>query len=400
MLLTMKDKNRVEVIAGVMDGRISVSDAGRVLNRSVRQVYRMLKRMKVAGLDGMIHQNRGRTGPRKITTGIRQKIVKWAQGKYTGINDMHFTEILKREEGITISRPTVRNILREAGILAKLQRRSPKYRACRERKEAMGMMLQIDGSPHDWLEGRGPWLTIVGAVDDATGTVWAQFHPTETTWAYFHLMGEVFRSHGLPLSLYSDRHGIFYVNREPTIIEQLQGRRPLTQFGRAMEALGVALIKAYSPQAKGRIENRWKTFQDRLVVELRLAGAKTREEANKILKFFLKDFNSRFPVEPRKDQALFRPAPTSKALDRILCLKETRTVNKDHTISFEGVIFQIPRSSQWVSIAGQKVEVLQLKNGNVEIVYKQQIVARFQAEAISALITKIKDPKTEMKKMA
>ena len=250
------------------------------------------------------------------------------------------------------------------------------------------MMLQIDGSPHDWLEGRGPRLTLIGAKDDATSFVWARFEKAETTWGYLDLMREIFLSRGLPLSLYSDRHTIFHSPKDPTIVEQINNIRPLTQFGKAMEALGVRVIKAWSAPAKGRIENQWKTFQDRLVVELRLKGARTQEEANRVLEWFLKDYNKRFCVPAREQEPVFRPSLSPSQLDRILCLKETRTVNKDHTLSFEGLVLQIPPGRKYRSIARQKVEVLQLRDRSVEIVYKKQTVARFRPEAIKRLVEK------------
>lgn len=401
MLLTMKEKNKIEVIQGVMDSRMLVDEAGRVLNRSVRQIYRMLKKLRgKGGLEGLRHGNKGRESPRKIKKAIRKRIVDLARGRLSDINDTHLSEILLRDEKIKIGRETLRTILREEGISPKLKRRSPKHRSRRERKEAFGMMLQMDGSPHNWLEGRGPRLTLIGAKDDATSFVWAQFEDSETTWGYMNLMRDIFLSKGLPLSLYSDRHTIFHSPKEPTIVEQINQMRPLTQFGRAMEKLGVTIIKAWSAPAKGRIENQWKTFQDRLVVELRLKGAKTKEEANLVLEWFLKDYNQRFTVLPRKQESVFRQAPSPSRLDRILCLKETRTVNKDHTISFEGLVLQIPPGRKYHSIARQKVEVLQLRDGSVEIVYKQMTVARFSPEAITRLIERHTDEKTELKKAA
>ena len=158
----MKEKNRIEVVQGVMDGRILVGEAGMVLDRSVRQIYRMLGRLREAGLSGLVHGNKGRRSPRRIEESIRKRIVALARGRLSDINDTHLSEILLREEKIGVSRPTLRRILRGAGVPAKLKRRSRKYRSRRERKESPGMMLQLDASPHDWLEGRGPWLSLVG----------------------------------------------------------------------------------------------------------------------------------------------------------------------------------------------------------------------------------------------
>lgn len=400
MLLTMKDERKIEVIQGVMDRRIAVEEGGEVLNRSVRTVFRMVSRLRMMGIRGVIHGNRGRKSPRKIPDVVRQKIVILARGKYADINDTHLQEILERENHIRLSREMLRRILRTGGIGPKRKRRSPKYRHRRERKEAFGMMLQIDASHHDWLQGRGPWLTLVGAIDDATGHIWARFEDSETTWAYFHLMESVFSSHGLPVSLYSDRHTIFHVLKEPTIMEQLNNARPLTQFGQAMDTLGIRIIKAWSPQAKGRIERLWGTFQDRLVVELRLAGAKTKEEANKVLKKFLLEYNRRFTIKAKKRESFFRVPPSPSKLDRTLCLKETRTVNKDHTVSFEGLILQIPPSRKWASIAKQKVDVLQLKEDVVEIVYKNQIVAQFSKEAMARLVANHQPERSQLKHAA
>ena len=400
MTLTMKEQNKIEVIQGVMDGRIKVEEGGRVLNRSVRQIFRMLKRLREKGLEGLQHGNKGKKSPRKIKEEIRKKIIALAKGNLRDINDTHLSEILLREEKIRISRQALRRMLREEGIQAKRKRRHPKHRSRRERKEAFGMMLQIDGSPHDWLEGRGPRLTLIGAKDDATSFVWARFEKTETTWGYMDLMKEIFISKGLPLSLYSDRHTIFHSPKEPTIVEQINNIRPLTQFGRAMEEVGVTIIKAWSAPAKGRIENQWGTFQDRLVVEMRLAGIKTQEEANRFLEPFLKAYNQQFCVIPKKQESAFRQSPPPSQLDRILCLKETRKVNKDHTISFEGLVLQIPPSKKFYSIAKQKVKVLQLKDGSVEIVYKQQMVARFCPEAIQRLVEKNNNETSQLKKAA
>lgn len=400
MLLTMKEKTRIEAIEAVMGGRIEVADAKLVLNRSVRQVYRMLKRLREKGLAGLIHGNKGKRSPRKIKKAIRKKIVELARGRLSDINDTHFAEILLREEKIKVSRQAVRNILREAQIPAKLRQRRSRHWSRRERKESFGMMLQIDASPHYWLQDRGPHLTLLGAKDDATGHVWARFEEAETTWGYLTLMREIFGDRGLPLSLYSDRHTIFHSPKAPTIVEQINRIRPLTQFGRAMEELGVTLIKAWSAPAKGRIENQWKTFQDRLVVELRLKEVKTLEEANAMLRPFLQGYNRQFTVPPRNTVPVFLPAPSAHTLDRILCLKETRTVAKDHTVSFEGLVLQIPPAKKYWSIARQKVQILQLRDGGVEIVYKQQTVARFSDSAITRLVKQHGNNTTQLKQAA
>jgi len=321
-----------------------------------------------------------------VPEAVRKKVIGLALGKYRDINDTHLCEILSKAEGIVMGRETLRGILRKEGLPSKRKVKRRKYRSRRERKEAFGMMLQLDASPHDWLQGRGPWLTLVGGKDDATGYVWAHFEEAETTWAYLDLMREVISTHGVPLSLYADRHSIFHTTREPTIIEQLKDVVPLTQFGRAMEELGIRVMKAWTPQAKGRIERQWGVFQDRLVVDLRLARANTLEQAREVLKGFLKEYNQRFCLLPKQAAAVFRKAPPKAVLHNILCLKETRMVKKDHTLSFDGLVLQIPFCKKYPCIADRQVEVRQYRDGHLEIGYRGSNVARFSPEAIRRLL--------------
>ena len=386
MLLTMKEVNRLRVLQGYMDGKMVIGEAARILKRSLRSVYRMLAKVREKGPEGVLHGNRNKVSPRRVPGAIRKKVIGLALGKYRDINDTHLCEILSKEEGIVMGRETLRGILRKEGIPSKRKVKRRKYRSRRERKEAFGMMLQLDASPHDWLQGRGPWLTLVGGKDDATGYVWAHFEEAETTWGYLDLMGEVISTHGVPLSLYADRHSIFHTTREPTIIEQLKDVVPLTQFGRAMEELGIRVMKAWTPQAKGRIERQWGVFQDRLVVELRLAGANTLEQAREVLKRFLKDYNERFCRLPKQSAAVFRKAPPKAVLHNILCLKETRMVKKDHTLSFDGLVLQIPFCRKYPCIADRQVDVRQYRDGHLEIGYRGSIVARFSPEAIRRLL--------------
>jgi transposase len=386
VLLTMKEVNRLRVLQGYMDGKMLIEEAARILKRSLRSVYRMLAKVREKGPEGVLHGNRNKLSPRRVPKAIRKKVIGLALGKYRDINDTHLCEILSKAEGIVMGRETLRGILRKEGIPSKRKVKRRKYRSRRERKEAFGMMLQLDASPHDWLQGRGPWLTLLGGKDDATGYVWAHFEEAETTWGYLDLMGEVISTHGVPLSLYADRHSIFHTTREPTIIEQLKDVVPLTQFGRAMDELGITLIKAWTPQAKGRIERQWGTFQDRLVVALRLAGANTLEQAREVLKSFLKEYNQRFCLLPKQAAAVFTNAPHTTMLQKVLCLKETRVVKKDHTVSFDGLVLQIPFCKKYPCIADRQVDVRQYRDGHIEIVYRDYVVARFSSEAIRRLL--------------
>jgi transposase len=389
MLLTKEEKNRIEIISAVIEGKIALEDAALLLALSERQVYRLIAKAQAEDIRHVLHGNKGREPANKTDDDFWAEVVALVKEHYPGVNDLHLQELLKREHDIEVGRESLRKRLRSAGLAPKRKHRPKKYRARRERKAAFGMMLQLEASDHDWLEGRGPRLTLLGAIDDATSFAWCRFAEEEATWGYLALLRSIVLKEGVPLALYSDRHTIFHSPREPTIIEQLQNEQPLTQFGRACRELGIQIRKAYSPQAKGRIERLWEFMQDRLVVEMRLNGVATQHAANQFLPRFLTRRNEHFTVAARHSEAVFRPAPRAKALDRMLCLKQTRVVNADHTISYQGLILQLPRSSQYASIARQRVEVLELRDGSLEVIYKQQPILRLTR----AIIEKMKERK-------
>ena len=335
--LTMKDEKRLDVIQRVYRSELTVVEAARTLGLSERQCYRIKARVKKSGAKGVVHGNRGRPCKCKIEDQVVRRIVGLALGKYQGFNDHHLTDKLKEQESIDLSREKVRRVLRAEGIRSPKKRRGLKHRSRRERRAAEGMMLQIDGSPHDWLEGRGPRLCLIGAIDDATSKVMgALFVEAESSWGYFRLFSEVFHAHGVSQSIYTDRHSVFWTDRQPTIEEQLINKKPATEVGRALEELGVTLILANSPQAKGRIERMWNTFQDRLVSELRLAKAKTLEQAQAVLERYLPEHNRKF-AKPAKALPAWRKVGALQ-IQRALCFKQKRIVAKDNTISFEGTM--------------------------------------------------------------
>ena len=246
-------------------------------------------------------------------------------------------------------------------------------------------MLQVDGSPHDWLEGRGPRLCLVGASDDASSKVpRAFFEVAESSWAYLRLFSEIFRTHGLPQAVYADRHSIFWTDREPTLEEQLVDQRPTTEVGRGLAELGVTLIPAGSPQAKGRIERLWGTFQDRLVSELRLAGAKTKEQAQAVLDRVLPEHNRKFSKPAARSEPAWRYT-TSTEIEQALCFKQQRTVAKDDTVTFEGTVFQIPKKSPYRSYANKRIDVHVLLDGAVEFFYQKQQIIQFDSKTTHPL---------------
>lgn len=382
----MKEQNRVAILSKLArngKNKITVVQLSQCFGLSERQVYRLRRRYRKDGALGLAHGNRGKPSFRKMSKRKEESIIKLAEGKYQGFNDHHLTEKLCEVEGIEVSRSKVQRLLRAKGIEAVRKKRRPKHRTRRERKAQAGLMLQTDGSKHDWLEKRGDKFVLLGLIDDATNIVPAGFFDEEeTTLGYFKIFYDTFRSCGLPCSIYADRHTIFQAYREPTLEEQLQNKKPETQIGRALRELGITLIPAYSSQAKGRIERCWGTFQDRLVSELRLAKATNREEANLVLKQFIPQYNKRFTKPPANTQPAWRPIPKNIDLLQILCVKEKRTVANDNTVSWHGQILQIPKSNIRPTFAKAKVEVRYLLTHEIQIYYKNQCVAKFQPNMI------------------
>ena len=377
--LTMQEEKRLEVIQRVFRSELTVVQAALVMGVSERQCYRIKARVGKGGAKGVVHGNRGRPCKRKTKEKVVNRIVELAQGKYRDFNDHHLTEKLKEQEKIKLCREKVRQLLRAHGIASPKKRRGIKHRSRRERRASEGMMLQVDGSPHDWLQGRGPRLCLIGAIDDATSKVMgALFVQAESSWGYFKLFCEIFTEQGVPQSIYTDCHSVFWTDREPTLPEQLINTKPTTEVGRGLEELGVTLILAHSPQAKGRIERLWNTFQDRLVSELRLAKAETVEQATVVLQRYLPVHNRKF-AKPAKAQPAWRKlsAPT---IERALCFKQQRTVAKDNTVSFEGTVLQIPKTSAFRSYAHKRVDVHVLLDGAVEFFYKTEKIATFDSK--------------------
>lgn len=368
--MTQKQLQRLKVIENAVEGKIGVGDAGRLLGISSRQVKRLKQRYKAAQVDWVRHGNEGRPKPWGLSQAQREQIQELATSKYTGFNDSHLTEKLNEVEGIEVSRETVRRLLRKAGVASPQKRRPPKYRARRERKARMGMMALTDGSREAWLEERGPVLTLIGYQDDATGRVLAAGFQLEheDTVGYLRQLRAMAERWGLPLSLYRDQHGSFQRNdRHWTLEEELAGKQTPTQLGRVLEELGMESIRALSPQAKGRIERMWKTFQDRLKSELRLAGARTLEQANAVLERFIEEYNEKFGVAAQQVANDFRPLGRKLNWDRLFSLKYERVVGKDHVIQFGAMSIQLPAKGGKYGYAGRRVELSHQLNGELHV---------------------------------
>jgi hypothetical protein len=299
----------------------------------------------------------------------RARILQLARTRYVGFNDRHLCEKLCEVEGFSLGRETLRRLLRSAGIGSPRKRRAPRHRQRRLARAREGEMLLLDGSLHHWLENRGPQLTLLGFLDDATRKVpVAEFFLSEDAYGYFRLLRRLLRRYGVPLSFYGDRHSVFVRNDEHwSVEEQLSGKRQPTQFGRALAQLGVTYIAANSPQSKGRIERLWGTFQDRLSSELRLARAADLEAANQVLRRFLPDYNRRFGRAPREAEKAWRPAPRN--LERICCFLHERLVSNDNVVQWDGRCFQIPPQPKRFRFAGAKVQLYESLEGKVAIYY-------------------------------
>jgi transposase len=380
--LSQRELQRVKVIENAVAGHITVAEAARLLGLSARQVKRLKRRFVPDEVDWVRHGNRGQTKPWRIAERIRTKVLNLAAGKYAGFNDSHLTEKLQGVEKMELSREAVRRILRGAGRPSPQKRRPPRYRARRERRPRKGMMALTDASREMWLEERGPALTLIGFQDDATSEVLAaRFQlECEDTVGYLRVLRAMVEEHGIPLSLYRDRHSAFQRNDNHWSEEELlAGRQSLTHLGQVMEDLGIEQIAALTPQAKGRIERLWKTFQDRLGSELRLAKAKTVEQANVVLARFVQEHNRRFAKAAREAGNDFRALDKRVNRERLFSLRYERTVGHDHTVSFGARIIQLPAAAGQQGYAGKKVEVSHQLNGELHVWLGDQHLHQCQA---------------------
>ncbi len=380
MTLSRKEEKRAIVLGKVDRQEATVEEAAKLLGLSVRHVWRLLAGYRREGPAALAHGNRGHQPPHTLDPVVRMRVVDLAESKYRGFNHQHMTE--KINEEIAISRSSVRRILLNSGIKSPKKRRAPRHRSRRERYPQEGMLVQIDGSRHDWLEGRGPYLSLLLSVDDATGTVpYALFREQEDGQGYFLLLKEIIKGKGLPLALYTDKHGIFMRSdrQKESREEELMGERRLTQFGRALGELGIEDIFANSPQAKGRVERLGGTFQDRLVSELRLAGAKTIEEANQVLMGFLPCFNKQFGVPAAKEGTAYRKPDRGLKLESILCFKYRRKVANDNTIRLGERVLQLQPGPNRLSYAHAWVEVQERLDGSLIVLYQDQVIGNHQA---------------------
>jgi len=371
--MSQKERTRLTVMKQVQERRLSVMEASQVLGLSYRQAKRIWRRYHLEGDSGLVHVARGKPGTRAKPAELKARILARYEERYPDFGPTLAAEYLA-EEGLAVDHETLRRWLL-AGGKPRMRRRRQRHREWRERKPCFGAMVQLDGSHHDWFEGRAPKCVLMVMVDDATNRVWAQFFAEETTHASYDMLEGWVRRWGLPQSLYVDKDSIYRCEGVGTIAEQIAGKEPQTQFGRAMEQLGVELILANSPQAKGRVERMNGTLQDRLVKALRLAGISDMAKANEFLPKYLSGFNRKFEVEPRSQADAHRAIP--RELDQVLSWEVERMVQKDWTVVCGGQWYQLDRRHEILSIAGKKVIVRTLRDGTVQL-ERQGLKLRFQ----------------------
>jgi transposase len=385
--MSEKQWKRLDIVERLKRGGLTTGEAAQMTGLSRRQVQRMRLAFEERGQAAVVHGNKRRPPPNRIAEEIRQYVIELARGKYVGFNDQHLTEKLVEVEGISVSRASVQRWLRAAGVGAARKRRPPKHRRRRDRKPQAGAMILWDGSRHDWLEGRGPILCLMGAIDDATGELLpgAHFVEQECAVGYLRVLLGIAQAKGLPLSAYMDRHGSLRRNDDHwTLAEELAGEQFPTQVGRALKALGVEVIFALSPQAKGRVERLWGTLQDRLVSELRLKGACTVEQANAVLERYRAEHNRRFAIAPQNQAAAWRPV-RGLDLERICSFDYEATVQNDNTVRLDGVVIDIPPGPRERSYAKAKVEVRQLLDGTWRVYLRDHLIATAAATQMGEL---------------
>jgi hypothetical protein len=372
--MSQQERDRLKVMAPVMSGERTQREAARLLKLCVRQVRRLQRRLEAGGDAAIIHGLRGRPSNRRQDERLRCRVVEACRGVLATLGPTMASEKLA-ELGLAVPKETLRRWLLQE-TLWQPSRHRDKHRSRRERRPCFGELVQADGSEHDWLERRGPRMTLIVLIDDATSKAHARFHPAETTEAYMDVLGRWLRKHGRPVALYTDHDSVF-VDNTPGC------QAAPTQLGRALEDLDIGWIGAGSPQAKGRVERFNGTAQNRLVKELRLAGAATMEEANAVLqKVFLPWFNRHCTVKPASPNDAHRPRGASMNLAAILCPNEPRTVANDYTIRFENQTYQILPPPQ-PGLRGGRVTVERRSNGSLRLRF-QGAYLKFELAARSA----------------
>ena len=383
--MSSKELARYRVLGGVLEGQLALQEAAVALGLSPRHARRLLKRLRDKGPEGLVHGNRGRVPANRTSEALREQILVWVEDLYAGFNDTHLTEILAEREDVSIGRETLRGILRAAGHRPKRRRRPKRHHRRRKRSASKGLMVLWDGSPHRWFGDQQPAVTLMAAIDDADGELLAAFFtPQETSEAYLRLLQALLRRHGIPVSIYQDRHSALRRNDDSwSLEEQLAGRQRPTQVGQALEDLAIHPIFALSPQAKGRVERLFGVLQDRLLAEMRLDGITSSASANRYLeKRWIRRFGRRFRKTPRSQHSAYR-SRRDLDLHKILAFRYQAVVLNDNTVRLGGLTLDIPPGPRRRSFAKARVDVRQHLDGSWSVYYQDQILAKAAASPLT-----------------
>ncbi len=390
IMVRQKDLRRLHVIRKVLEKGLKEIGAAEILGLSLRQIQRMVRRVRQEGDRGIVHQSRGRASNRRISERMRKQVIKWYRSEYWDFGPTLASEKLQELQGVKVSDETLRLWLLASGDWKK-RRKTRGHRHWRERKAHWGEMVQMDGSHHDWFEDRGPPCVLMGYIDDATGKVFGRFYEYEGTIPAMDSFRGYVQKYGLPMSVYLDRHTTYKSPAKVSVEDVINEEVPLSEFERALKELGVEVIHAYSAQAKGRVERLFGTFQDRLVKEMRLEGIGTIEAGNGFLKQYLPRYNRRFSVFPRESSNLHRPLPKGLNLDAILCIQTERRLRNDGTVAHQKKLYQIEDR-----IRAPKVKVHEYLDGSLKMTYRDRIL-RFK-EITSRSFPSKKAPVRERRK--
>jgi hypothetical protein len=382
---------RLHVIQKVLEGIVKQVEAAEILSLSGRQIRRIVKRIRGEGSRGIIHRSRGKPSNRRISHKIKERVINLYRTQYKDFGPTLASEKLLERNRIRINDETLRMWLIGTGDWRKRRRRG-RHRQWRERKHHEGEMVQMDGSHHDWFEGRGPWCVLMGYIDDATGRVFGRFYDYEGTIPAMDSFKRYVKKYGLPLSVYLDRYKTYKSTAKPTLEDELNDVEPLSDFERALRELGVEVLHANSPQAKGRIERLFGTLQDRLVKEMRLRGIRTLEEANAFLEEYLPIYNRRFSVSPKERGDLYRPLGRGLDLDAILCIKTERTLRNDFTVAHNRKLYQVEDK-----VHTSKVMVQDRMDGSIHITHKNRAL-RFREITEKPMTEKRASPVVRIRK--
>ena len=372
-LHTMSEEEikRLAIMREIEKKQITQAKAAKQLGLSNRQIKRLWRAYQEQGAGGLVNKSRGKPSHNQLSEEVKQQALELIVGRYRDFGPTLATEKLVELHGLKISDESVRKMMIAEGLWKHSRKRKLQVFQMRERRACFGELVQIDGSDHDWFEGRSPRCTLLVFVDDATGKLLElRFVPHESFFGYCEAARHYFEHYGKPGTFYSDKHGIFHLNNP-----KLTPGDGLTDFGRAMQELGIEIICANTPQAKGRVERANQTLQDRLTKELRLRGISTPEAANRWLPEFMEDYNRRFATAPRSDLDFHTPLAPSDNLDLILCRKTTRTLSKNLTLQYHKTIFQLHVQRPTYAMRNAVVTVFENSKGEVTILYKNKPIA-------------------------